>query len=761
MVQGGSIDNISIESVLDQVAIPTKIIEDFLQKPSKHSTIKKLITNEQLDSSTVHYENSNGFVPLIPSSQQRYDSQHNQNEPISEDGNKNSTEADRVDNTGDGSSLSSKAQNFLTLPTPDHNRRSFDENENRDEFELLKVNNDTPAVANYGSFNDNTKHASKSDPYRLDENSRKSLRNKNRERGKRIQNYDNNYDTTRDRTIQYSHAEGVEVKKNIEHQKSYEQDTSKLYRSEKTSLPQTNYATVTTSKSKSQLSNRERPEQYRFKSPIMVEPSKYKIDVQVSGQSIQAAVSTSSPHIDANNQLKQVQSENTEPEKFSQHEETSRVYDYADSRDFSDENADYQEEMEKPKRTQKTNRRPYNFDSARKLPKEHRESYDDVYDDQGRKRSKSKSRNRVKTRPIEIINEDDQYSDDNLDENRSNQNSQDNNWTQVGPNVEVSHSNGFEVDQIEKPKLHIVPVNILSNFDHATALDNSQGFDITNAMITGFVHDGSLSTTAPLVSSSQTYIDQNFLHSSPSKTSKTSVPDVIVGQSSYNNPVQAVLMPNKLQQNLFNQYMHSTVSPAVFAVTSSPSYLASSSISPNLQQMLNQAHSSLSMNQQSKPASFGSNPTHSNSNSGQRQKSNSHFNVKSTTSRPRSDRDDSRLKKKINHNNNGQFLASASLSVDQDVHRHSNNRNNHKRNRGNNNNNHNDDQNSQSQNNQQITSQNFKALVQPTMIPAIIHTGIGLLNGQNQFVPNSILIANTQQNSQLFQSSNSQIYHIS
>ena len=765
------LENISIESVLDQVAIPTKIINDFFRKPVNTVPTKKSTSNEHLESSTVHYENSNGFVPLIVSTQS-YETKHrrrNSTSSVSATTDQLTTKSKAIE---DDPVFSTEARIFLNLPNPGENRRSFQAENNQDEFELLKVSNGTPAVANYDSFYDQSKDIFKSDSSHLDKTSKRPLRNKDRDRGKRIQNYLGIYDAANEHDEQYVQHEDAEQKKHVYQQEKsknhYKQNHTVTYRSQKAILPRTNYASMTTPNSnlKVHTTNLEKTEEHKFKIPIMVEPSEYKVDMRFNGQSVQSVVSTTNPHVDMKDQMDSVDHEASE--QFSQRNEgTSRNYESAYSRD-SEENLDYMDEMGKPRRIQKTSkRRPY-FDSSRKLPKEHRETYDDLYDDNGRKRPKSKSRHRQRQKSVEVINDDEQYDNegDNVEENINESGQQNfnegNTWNQVTPNVEVSHSNGFEINQIEKPKLHVVPVNILSNFDHATALDNSQGFDITNAMFTGFVHEGPLvSTAAPLLSSPPNFIDKNFPSSTPKSQLlvSTPVPDVIVGQSSVNNPVQAVFMPNKLHQNMLNHYIQSTVSPTVFAVNPRPGYSASTTIGPNLQQMLNQVQASFPMNQQlinpqptrqpftnlQQPAqSSTNNQFYVNNNGLQGQNSYSFQKTQSTTSRPNTDRDDTHKKKKFDVDNNSQYLASASLSVGRGAHRHSNNNENHNNNyKGN----VNEDHNSNVQSNQEISRQNLNTFAQPTMVPAILHTGIGLISNQNpQLLQNSLFLTNAQQN---------------
>ncbi|XP_016836954.1 homeobox protein 2 isoform X2 [Nasonia vitripennis] len=755
-IGGENLENISIESVLDQVAIPTKIINEFLQKPVRNLPSKKYVANEEVESSTIHYENANGFVPLIVSTQP-YELKHNRRNLIQYDA-INKTKKNTPKIIKKNSTFPEETRIFFTTPNTGENRRLFQIDDNQNEFELLKVNNDTPAVATYNSFIDHSRNNYKSDRSNSEINYGKSLRTKDRERGKRIQNYMDSYDVASEDGRQYTHSEVDKNNKKALYQQEknhhYSEASTTSYGTQKIS-PQTNYGTMTSTMSsiKAFTPKVDKNEAYRFNNPIMV-------NEKFRGQSLPSTAFTSNHNGDKKDKFDRATLENRESESLSQIEGTSRNYDSANFRDFSDENLDYMEEMDKPRRVQKTSkRRPYRFDSSRKLPKEHREIYGDSYDDQGRKRAnKPKSRQKQKSKPIEVVNEDDPYEkEEQFEGDENNRNNQQhfnggNTWNQVAPNVEVSHSNGYEIDQIEKPKLHIVPVNILSNFDHATALDNSQGFDITNAMFTGFVHEAPLvSTATPLISSSPNYLNRNSIPSSTSKSStsiSTPVPDVIVGQSSFNNPIQAVLMPNKLQQNMLNQYMQSTVSPTLFAVTPRPGFLASSTISPSLQQILNQVQSSIPINQHifnAQPTqqtyanllqpihSNANNQIYVNANSDQGQNFYQFKNSQSATSTSNSESNESQHKKF--NVNNGQFVASASLSVGNNQHSQTRNKNAIKRNNyRSNNQNQNKNNNDNIQRNQQKKGQGSSNFVQPTVVPAILHTGTneGLDNSMKQ-----------------------------
>ena len=875
-----------------------------------------------MGSSTVHYENSNGFVPLIVSKQPHQAKK-------TDDFNKSGTSSFETEklSSEEHNSRRTKNEKLSDNPVNVKNRRSFRVHDslqdNQEEFEILKVNNGTPAVADYNAFYDHLRSSSVNT--NTSQTPKKHSRIKNRERGKRIQNYLGSYDTASDFKVQnlrnenekkFPHhqesgqtnfkadnsaahlAQSPSLTKTSYHEKTFSQhqdsvqnnykaNNAEINNSQSSSLPKTNFHENTSTHfqysvqnnfktdnsrinnsqnpsspktnnnektfaqyyqpsvqnnhktNNSEINNSQNPalpktnnnektfshyqqsvqnnykinnsginssqnpslpksnynektlayyqqsvqnnyktdnlanhhlqgpslvndnyissttikpinlkrnEEHKFKMPIInVQSSDKKADLKVSAQNIPQPVIvtnlSNTPGV-------------FKSEQYFKQESNSRHYDSADSRDYSGENFDYLDEADKPRRAPKatSRRRPHRFESSKKLPKEHRDSYDDIYDDNGRKypSSKTKSAYRQKPKVTQFINEDYDNGSGNVDENTSSSNNRDrenNGWNQLTPNVEVSHSNGFELNQIEKPKIHIVPVNILHSFDHATALDNSQGFDITNAMITGFVPDGSIvSTVSPLISSSSNKANGNSPSSSTAKPSlrvSTSVPDVIVGQSSFQNPVQAVLFPNKMQQNMLNSFVQSTVAPPIFAVTSQQNYMSSSTLSPSLQQLLNQVQGSFPMNQnlmmpQASPFI----------NSNEQQEKNTNYLpfTQSTTSRS-SYRTQSHQKKKLN-GNDGEFLASASLSVGQGHQRYSNKKENRYSKK--NNKNVNDFNGENQYNNQDAVGHTLNTYVQPTVVPAILHTGIGFINNQ-PFVPNSLLITNSQPNTEMLQ----------
>ncbi|XP_023245473.1 probable serine/threonine-protein kinase DDB_G0282963 [Copidosoma floridanum] len=748
-IGGKCVENTSVESLFDRVSVPTKFLDDFFQTHEKTSS-NKSISEKFLESSTIHYQNSNGFIPLI-----------SRPYAFKEDNKNFTTKSDdkiREEKVGQQELVDKKLTFFNGDETnTNDNRRSYHTNENQDDFEPLKVNNGTPIIANYDTFYDQSKESSKPDTTYYDDSIRKPLKSREKGRGKKT--YLGNYDS-RNEDDQYSYSDvTVEQKKNtFQYERSnngYKQTNIENY-SPKSLLPQTNYASMSTPKLKPRQTLETVDNEKKFKSPIITEPSEYKVNDKFIGQPYKSVVSTFSPQSDKKYEIYPLNSEYGTLDNLTPTEGNNRNYDSADSRDFSDEYDDYMGEKERSQRVKKNKRRPHHFDSSRKLPKEHRESYDNSYDDTGYKHtsSRSKSRYQPKSKPVKVVTEYNYNSDtDDSEEQSSHSNSQHNEgfWNQITPNVEVSHSNGYEINQIEKPKLHIVPVNIVPTFDHATALDNSQGFDITNAMFTGFVDGSVVSTAAPLVSSTPSYISENLVSSStikPKLKVSTAVPDVIVGQSSFNNPMHAILMPNKLQQNMLHQYVQSTMSPAVFAVTPQSSFSASPTITPQLQQMLNQMQF-FPYNQHYMTAQTSNQFNSNNQNSNY--KDTPEQNVYQPTSRSTTEATNVYNNKKTK-GSGGQYLASASMSVDQGTQRHSHNRHNKKKNNLNN-----DSSNYNTENNKQL-KQNSNTFLQPTVVPAILHTGIGLINNQNQpFLQNPLIVANPHQTSQLFKATNDAI----
>lgn len=614
------------EEIFDQLATASENVAHVVKQSNADS--KRSEEPSSVSSpihSTVHYENSNGFVPIIPSVSPSYDdpdvSSSSNSDPNEEDLNlfedSNATNAVSAQDNSDTKAknfeedlaYSSEARIFLNFPESLTNRRSFDFQEGRtNEFELLKVNNDTPAVANYQDFYENL-HSTESDS----ESDASSSGYVSNEKGK-IENYMHNYDrqsTSSDEdpyAHYYSYNNAQDTKKT-----TYEQEkVNDNYRSQDTANYNGQSATRQNAGSSSSRTNYEvnkltRSEIYdnvaepsrthhRFSKPVVVaEPNSYKMKF-----SSQLQNSNSNTNYKTLKNLESLETSGS-AETSSQYEtynDNSRQRSYHRTEDSknSDESSDYSEYIERPRIKVKSRRRP--SDSTRNLPKEHRGTSSDgnsAEEDKVQKHSSSKiksSRYRVKTNPwvndpltnhqvdnIEDIRHDTRNSY-TLTSSKAHHGSRPktvNTWNQISPTLEISQSNGIVLDQLEKPKFSVVPVKVnlvpLANFDHATALGNSQGFDMSNAVLHNFVTAapiGAFSTTAPLLNSHQSILGQNLALSKNLAVS-TPVPDVIVGQNTFQHPVHTVLISQPGEQkvgNSFRSYLPSTMTP-VFALPSS------------------------------------------------------------------------------------------------------------------------------------------------------------------------------------------------
>ncbi|KAJ8667026.1 hypothetical protein QAD02_008688 [Eretmocerus hayati] len=703
----GQESDVSSESLLDQIALPTKISDEISQKPTKNPSVKKYSGEDRIESSTLYYENSNGFKPLISSAQKL---EWKKDLTKFEKGSLRYNRTKPAYDENDDSDSDSTHEDLSDISSSHKNRRSYYNEESQEDFELLKVSNGTPTVASYASYHANP--GINSGVHQDNTNSETTLQIKSRNRGKRIQNYLGNYHEDGENSGQPLRNQPEEKKNEYQHGESsnYHSHGTGYLTDQLAHTSNPNHLTYTSPRSvhKTEASTTQRSSPWRIKSPIVIQPNVYKTD-KFGRDPVYITSSTPNPHERNRNQVNNSKVENVAFGKNVAVDGTNRNYVSPNPQDSSSEITGFTDDKEKTdSQTSNQGHSHLSQDSSRRSAKEHRTSYDNSYDDQGRKRNnlRSKSRYRPKYESSQANNDDEDYdigsytrNSENI-HNRRQKPNKGNSWNQIGPNVEVSHSSGFEVGQIEKPKLHILPVNILSNFDHATALDNSQGFDISNAMISGFVPEGSFVTTsAPFISSSPSYFEQNSISSTAKPRMEiSSIPDIIVGQSSFNNPVQAVVMPNSLQQNIFSQYMQSTGSPAIFAVT------PSSGVSSSTMDSIFQPKS----HQKQKSSKQGSHSNYNTALSGDANTSTEHesfklHSIQPTTSRSSSIKSDSSNKKRFN--GEGQYLASASFSVD-----HGN--------------------------------------------YAILHTGIGLINNQNPLLQSQLLLTNPQQNLDVLRSTN-------
>ncbi|XP_012054281.1 PREDICTED: uncharacterized protein LOC105617326 [Atta cephalotes] len=593
------------EEIFDQLATASETVVHAIKPNEDSKDFEEQFSN--ISSSTVHYENSNGFVPMVrsvsPSVLYELDSsQTNDYKERSKESNvTNAVSAQdsfdsRVKKLEEDLAHSSEARIFLSLPGALTNRRSFDlQNDRLNEFELLKVNNDTPAVANYQDFYENVHSIANTE---TDSESGKSSRHPNNEREKRFENHTRNYDwqsqQNNDADIYaqfYLYNNAQDAKKTFYGQEkvvdNYQQQNTANYNglsaakqnaeaapsSSRTNYEVNELAHSGTYGDAAKLSRT----RHRFMKPVIVaEPSNHKMEIQFSGQ------------------LKDSESDNDEKTLKNSEFSNSQTYDIynnrqrsyqrtEDSEEVSDENTDYSDYIERLRlRAQKNRKRP---DSIRKqLSKEHRDILNESANEGKYSSTKLKSqRHRTKTNPwlndpntnhhdesVEDIRHDSRITSAKTKKVHGSKNI--NTWSQISPNLEVSQSNGIELNQLEKPKyiVNLVPV---ANFDHATALGGSQGFDMSNAMLQNLatVAPIAFSTTTSLLNTPQPVLTQNLAVSK--NLVSMPVPDIIVGQNTFQNPVQTVLHshpsgPNKIVNTLRATYVPSTMTP-VFALTPS------------------------------------------------------------------------------------------------------------------------------------------------------------------------------------------------
>lgn len=636
--------NLKTEETLDQLAVASENVAHAVRQ--SNSSSKDL--REQRSSipssidATVRYENSNGFVPIILTVTPSYDNRDatsaqtddlEQQDERSEKSNATNAVSARESSSATPKKLeedlvySSEARIFLN-PGPLTNRRSFDFQDRPNEFELLKVNNDTPAVANYQDFYENVRSTANTETDGGADSS-----SSGRLSGKKVENHIRNYAQQSYRnsdvnlyTRHYnSHNSAQDTKKIAYEQEkvphNYRQQDTANYDGHGQSVARQSVATIPSSSRTNYEVNEPTHSgmhggtydntadssrtRHRFSRPVVVaEPSNYKVDTKFNGQLRNDG--TSNDH----ETLRKLETSSSETNRYEPYNDNSRQRSYhrsEDSENFSDESTDYSEYIERPRRLQKNRRRPAYSDSSRKLPKEHRDSSEESAEEQGKHKyssSKLKSqRHKVKANPW-VNDPSANHHDDSLEgivkhDSRGGGTSSKlqygsrpkntNGWNQISPNLEISHSNGIELDQMEKPK-YIVPLNVnlvpLTNFDHATALGSSQGFDVSNAVMQNFVTTapiGAFSTSAPLLSTPQSVLAQNLALSknlaNMQNLVSTPAPDIIVGQSSFHNPMHTVLLPqqsvqSKVADTLRTTYLPSTMAP-VFALTSS--------LSPTLQ----------------------------------------------------------------------------------------------------------------------------------------------------------------------------------
>ncbi|EFN77696.1 hypothetical protein EAI_08986 [Harpegnathos saltator] len=593
-------------------------------------------------SATLHYENSNGFIPMIPTDSTSYEDSDasslqtdsfEQDEQSTEDGNTTNAVSARDSSTTKPRKLeedlaySSEARILLNLLVPLTNRRSFDLQEKSSEFELLKVNNDTPAVANYQDFYENLRSTVNSEIDR--EPAATSSGRANGEREKRTESYMNDYGRQSQQTrnkdpyIQYySYNDAQDTKKLTYKQEkvpgNYQQQNAANYDGHGQSAVRQNVATASSSSRTNyevnelthggfqggtydNVAESSRTRQ-RFSKPVVVaEPTNYKVETKFTDR-LQSSEEDSDFKTSRNLESSSLETSNHAYDAYSENNRQRSYHRTEDSRN-SDESSEFSEFIERPRRVQKSRKRPSHSDSSRKLPKEHRgtlaansgEEEDKLNYNSSRMKSQ---RHRVKANPwvddasvnLHDDSVEDVRHDNRLGEIKSSKTQHGsrlknaNTWHQISPNLEISHSNGIELDHVENPK-YVVPVKVnlvpVANFDHATALGSSQGFDVSNALLRNMATAspiGAYTTSAPLLSTSSPILGHNLalsknIANAPSLAVPTSVPDIIVGQTSFHNPVHTVVLSqpngqNKVTNTVRGTYLPSTMAP-VFALTSS------------------------------------------------------------------------------------------------------------------------------------------------------------------------------------------------
>lgn len=615
--------NLKSEEIFDQLATASENIVE----AAKHSNSDSKNSQGQIsrifssESATVHYENSNGFVPMVSSVSPSY------NDPDSYDSSLETNDSEQQENQSEESgdarnavsaqdsldvrekkfeedlAYSSEARIFLNYPGSLTNRRSFDFQEGRsNEFELLKVNNDTPAVANYQEFYKNVHSTVNTETDSESDTSFSEQSNKGK--GKKIENYAHNYGQQSQQTndedpyAQYSYNGAQDMKKI-----TYEQEKAADNHQNIANYNNQNAATVSSSSRTNYQINElthsgtydniaeSSRTHYQFKPVVVAESNNYKTDMNSGSDT--ALGNLKSSNSETLNHY-QVYNDNNRQRSYHRTE---------DSKNLSDESTD-SEYIERPRvRVQKTRRRP--SDSSRKLPKEHRGTMNDSTEEDKHKYSSSKGRSQQYKKANPWLNDPSANHDESVEDDRYGFKSDNtetkgskvhngsrqkiiNSWNQISPSLEISQSNGAELNQMEKPKflVNLVPV---ANFDHATALGSSQGFDISNAVLQNVATVapiGAFGTTAPLLSTPQPDLAQNLAQLSKNLVNfqnlavSTPLPDIIVGQNTYQNPVHTVLLShsNEQNKNTLKTYLPSTMTP-VFALTSS--------LSPALQRVQN------------------------------------------------------------------------------------------------------------------------------------------------------------------------------
>lgn len=612
------------EAAFDQIATAS---ENVAQKVAEKVEQRRDNFRDQLITSmidtTVHYENSNGFVPILVPTASPFDPRQQLGRSALEKGkettnvtlnnslneNENSSriedsgeEKEETKETGESDEFvndpmySTEARILLNFSNLNANRRSFEYQGNQNDFDLLKVRNDTPEIANYPNLYEESTGGGKI----LDEQSSKRSRGQTKDR--KLEGYVGNYgmvvspsskNNEDDYSFYYSadSAEDKERKRSHDREKvggNYEQhryvtgyggqnepSASSFPRlnQEVNVFLKTNVKNDVPPSSSSQLTN-----SHKFSRPVVVaEPNYNKFDQPSGISDVDADDYRTSRIIEGSSEVSHRYTMNNRDGRFENDE---------DSRDTSDD-SDYVEYTERPRKVQQKNRRRPNGNSKR-LPKEHRGSVDDSAEQVKMKHHSSRSRQAHRQRvrggnswsdesdrhqeqedSYEDVRYDGRLSETRHAKSQSVKFKPSTSWNQISPNLEISHSSGIEIDQLEKPKL-IVPVKVNlvpTSFDHATAIGSSQGFDVSNAILRNIV---SSSANAPSSAINPGGNEGKIRVSTP-------LPDIIVGQGNFRNSMHAVLpqangqLNNRFPPNLKPQYLSTTIAP-VFTVSPNPNF---------------------------------------------------------------------------------------------------------------------------------------------------------------------------------------------
>ena len=575
------------EVAFDQIATASENVRRNAERPEQKREFRDQLITSMIDT-TVHYENSNGFVPMLMSSSPlppttteekkqpvndtRNNSLHQRGNSSKIDENDRQTSQRETNDLENDPVYSTEARIFFNLPNLNANRRSFEYQGSQNEFDLLKVTNGTPVIAAYSNLYEEEPSVGENG----EKSPRSSPRRKAHGKGQRTENYVGNQGTAVSESnagspysYYYSHDSAKDKEKKSGDQEkvagNYQQQDGLSYGSHGQSASGQNGPTASSfsrlndevsvflkTKSPPQVASN-----HRFSRPVVVAEPSYKFDQ-----------SSRVPDLDTDDYRtsRLIDSASSEVHRYAMNDRDGRFRSDESSRDVSED--DYADEYtERPRRVQKNRRRPSN--SSKRLPKEHRGNIDDSleHESQGKRHQSSRTRShRQRARGNSWTDDrDNSYEDASRSKYKPS-----NSWNQISPNLEISHSSGVEIGQLEKPKL-IVPVKVnlvpVTNFDHATAIGNSQGFDVSNAILRNIV-----STSAPELSTIENAIGND------GRIASTPLPDIIVGQNNLRNSMHAIL-PSANEQTRFStnlkpQYVSSTVAP-VFAVTPS--------LSPNLQ----------------------------------------------------------------------------------------------------------------------------------------------------------------------------------